>query len=280
MAALVDSHVHLDRYADDAVRAMLARAGAAGVTRLLTVGVDPASSAAALRLAGRYPAVLAAVGIHPTRLARVAAEGPPERALRALLAGAGPPGRGGAAAARGSLSGRMASGPADAAPVARPVAVGEVGLDDAAPDPAAQLRFLDAALAIAAEHDLPLVLHVVGRPATHAVALERVARAPGARVVAHYFVGGPELARRYLERGCWLAVGKPVTRPGQAVREAVAVVPPERLLLETDTYPLPGRATEPRDVALVCTAVAELTGRSYAEVVAATTASFDALLGH
>ena len=53
------------------------------------------------------------------------------------------------------------------------------------------------------------------------------------------------------------------------------MVPPDRLLLETDTYPLPGRTTEPRDVAEVCAAVAGLTGRRYEEVAASTSAAFD-----
>jgi TatD DNase family protein len=123
-------------------------------------------------------------------------------------------------------------------------------------------------------------LHVVGSVETHRTALAIVARHPSVRNVAHYFVGDAEMARRYLDAGCWIAVGKPVTRPSEiAVREAVCVIPPDRLLLETDTYPLPGRVTEPRDVAAVCAAVAELTGRSYADVAAATTANFAAVIG-
>jgi TatD DNase family protein len=161
----------------------------------------------------------------------------------------------------------------------RPAAVGEVGLDEHAPDLAGQQQFLDACLALAEEHRLPLVLHVVGALAIHEAALALVARHPTVRTVAHYFVGGPALARRYVEHGCWISVGRPATRPTEtAVREAVPLVPLDRLLLETDTYPLPGRTTEPRDVASVCAAVAELTGRRYAEIAAATTASFEAFI--
>jgi TatD DNase family protein len=123
-------------------------------------------------------------------------------------------------------------------------------------------------------------LHVVGTQAVHERALALVAKRPGVRTVAHYFVGGPELAQRYLERGCWISVGRPVTRSSEVVvRQVVPLIPLDRLLLETDTYPLPGRTTEPRDVATVCAAVAELTSRSYAEVAAATTASFAAFIG-
>jgi TatD DNase family protein len=253
MSTLVDSHVHLDRYPPETVRQMLNEAGAAGVRRLLTIGTDLASSRAALMLAETHPEVLAAVGIHPTRLHTLTGDTPPEEQLRALLTGpAGP----------------------------RPDAIGEVGLDAGAPDLAGQGRFLRFCAALAARHDLPLVLHVVGEPAVHLDALVILADFPSLRAVAHYFVGGPDLAEHYLAAGCWISVGRPVTRPSEtAVRAAVPLVPPARLLLETDTYPLPGRATVPRDVTTVCAAVAELTGRGYAEVAAATTASFAAFMG-
>jgi TatD DNase family protein len=241
MVTLVDSHVHLDRYSDEDVMAMVSRGAAAGVERLLTIGVDLATSRAALALAERHPSVLAAVGIHPTRLSG------------------------------GDLTPLLDLGPA---------AIGEVGLDDGAPDLEGQRAYLDECLRLADQRGLPVVLHVVGPVSTHEAALEIVGQYPGVRTVAHYFVGGPALAQRYLERGCWISVGRPVTRPEQAaVRAAVPGIPLDRLLLETDTYPLPGRTTEPRDVATVCAAVAELTGHSYEEIGRATTASFAAFIG-
>jgi TatD DNase family protein len=271
---LVDSHVHLDRYPDEDVRAMLSRAEAAGVRRLLTIGTDLATSRAALALAGRYPSVLAAVGVHPTRLGRLpSSEGamncaptesanvgaqfiapsPPEQQLTDLLDEIKP----------GTVA-----------------AIGEVGLDEHAPDLEGQRRFLAACLELAAQHRLPLVLHVVGAAAIHEAALAIVARHPDVRAVAHYFVGGPELAQRYVEAGCWISVGRPATRPSEtAVRLAIPTIPLDRLLLETDTYPLPGRTTEPRDVMSVCAAVAELTGRSQEAIAAATTANFAAFIG-
>jgi len=100
------------------------------------------------------------------------------------------------------------------------------------------------------------------------------------RTVVHYFVGDAELAQHYIDVGCWIAVGRPVTRPAEeAVRAAVRAIPQDRLLLETDTYPLPGRTTEPRDVIGVCAAVSELTRRSYDEIAQATTANFKRFVG-
>jgi TatD DNase family protein len=75
--------------------------------------------------------------------------------------------------------------------------------------------------------------------------------------------------------GCHISVGKPVTRPDRVeLRKAVRRIPLDRLLLETDTYPLPGRTTEPRDVVEICRAVAELHGVSFEEVAEATTANY------
>ena len=247
---LVDSHVHLDRYPDEQVRRMVAEAEQAGIYQLLTIGTDLDTSRAALRLAAAYPSVLAAVGIHPTRLHLLHGSQVPERQLRDLLRSSGA------------------------------VAIGEVGLDADAPNLDAQRRFLAACVELAAEHDLPLVLHVVGAAAIHEMALAILAHQPTVRAVAHYFVGGPELAARYLAAGCWISVGRPVTRPsGAAVRAAIEMNPLDRLLLETDTYPLPGRTTEPCDIVTVCAAVSELTGYSYAEVARATTANFAAFIG-
>lgn len=248
--SLVDTHVHLDRYLDEDVCRMVAEAEQAGIRQLLTIGTDLDSSRAALRLAEAYPSVLAAVGIHPTRLHAFGQGQTPERALRGLLHA-------------GAVS-----------------AIGEVGLDEGAPDLEAQQRFLAACVELAAEHNLPLALHVVGAAAIHEAALLILAQQPAVRAVAHYFVGGPELAARYLDAGCWISVGRPVTRPSEtAVRAAVQGIPLDRLLLETDTYPLPGRTTEPRDIVTVCAAVAQLTGGAYADVAAATTANFAAFIG-
>jgi TatD DNase family protein len=277
-AFLVDSHVHLDRYTDEEVGRMVARARDSGVHRLLTIGTDLASSWAALRLAARHPAILAAVGIHPTRLS---AGSPRVGAMNRAPTGDDSVGaRFIAPADRDAPAGDDSITGLRALIQDHPAAIGEVGLDEQAPDLARQARFLEACQALAEEYGLPVVLHVVGAPAVHEQALALVARHPSVRTVAHYFVGGPDLAQRYLDHGCWISVGRPATRSREvAVRQAVPLIPLDRLLLETDTYPLPGRTTEPRDVSTVCAAVAELTSRSYAEVAAATTASFAAFIG-
>lgn len=247
---LADSHVHLDRYPAAEVRAMLRKAADVGVEHLLTVGADRASSEAAITLAWRHSAVSAAVGVHPSRVAETPN---PEAEMRTLA--------------------RLATAP-------EVMAIGEVGLDDQHGGPeglAAQRRFFEGCLDLARDRRLPLVLHVVG---AHEDALRHLRPRAPLPAVVHYFVGDARLAERYLELGCLISVGKPVTRPAEsALREAAAAIPLDRLLLETDTYPLPGRATEPRDVALVCAAVARVHRIEPAEVAARTTENFLRLFG-
>jgi TatD DNase family protein len=243
---LADSHVHLDRYPPRAVNAMLARARGVGVRRFLTIGVDEATSRAAVVLARRR-GLGAAVGIHPTRLGDPAEPGVPTW-LRKLSTRRGV------------------------------VAIGEVGLDEASAAPLAdQERFLMACLELAMHRDLAVVLHLVG---AHQRAQVLLAELRPPRAVVHYFQGDARLASSYLELGCDISVGKPATRPDRtALREAICQIPLERLLLETDTYPLPGRTTEPADVVEICKAVAELKGVAPAEVARATTANYRRLFG-
>lgn len=242
---LADSHVHLDRYSAGEVSSMLRRARRAGVSRFLAVGVDLPSSRAACALARRR-GVLAAVGIHPTRL-----HGRPVEATLAALS---------------DLANRLA-----------PSAIGEVGLDRQASAPVEdQARFLAGCLDLAAHRGLPLVLHVVGEHAAALRVLADAERLPAG--VVHYFIGDRALAERYLDLGLHISVGKPAVRlEHPRLREAIATIPLDRLLLETDTYPMHGRFTEPYDVTYVCAAVARIKGVTFDEVATRTTENFDRL---
>ena len=124
------------------------------------------------------------------------------------------------------------------------VAVGESGLDFFRTGPrgrAVQREALRAHIALAKELDLPLQIH--DRDA-HAQCVE-VLLADGApeRTVLHCFSGGPELARACAEHGWYASVAGPVTYPANsALREAVAGLPLELLLVETDAPYLPPKA--------------------------------------
>lgn len=263
---LADSHVHLDRYSPAQVESMLETARRAGVCYFLAVGVDAVSSAAAVDLARRHAGVVAAVGVHPkrvdaaSRLANVGAQfiAPLTHQARA-----------------GDVGNRLSAIDvlSDLAQQPGVVAIGEVGLDDTSAAPLAdQQRFLGACLVLAQELDPALSLHVVG---AHRQAQKMLASRGPLRSVVHYFQGDWPLAESYLALGCHISVGKPVTRSeNAALREAVCRIPLDRLLLETDTYPLPGRTTEPRDVVQVCQAVAEIKSLPFEAVAKATTANF------
>jgi len=252
MRGLADSHVHLHAYDDGAVAAMLARAAERGVERVVAVSVDLASARRTLGIAARHPdRVVAAVGLHPGHLA----EAPDEATWRELARLAGDP---------------------------RVGAIGECGVDaiDGEAGEAAQLATLARHARLAKELGKPLLLHLRGNdlvgPALGVLAAVGLGAGRG---VVHYFVGDRELADRYLDAGLLLSLGKPLTRAENAsLREAARGAPSDRLLLETDTYPIPGRTTEPADTRVVAEALAVLRGATVEEIARVTGENLGRLL--
>lgn len=246
-----DSHTHLDRYPDAAVARMVRAARAAGVCEMLVVGIDAVSSTRALRLARRYRGLTAAAGLHPLRV-REQALAPELTTLRELLAAGHP----------------------------RLRAVGEIGLDRVASAPAAaQRRAFAAQLALAAEFRLAAVVHSAGTHTEVAAVLADVTSHLPA-VIIHYFVGERHELERFLELGCLISFGRLMLKPGQeALRALVPLVPATRLLVETDTYPLPGRRTEPSSVVEVVRLVARLRGEEEVETARLTLSNFRHALG-
>jgi TatD DNase family protein len=257
----VDSHCHL---ADPVFAAdledVVARALDAGVTRALCV-IDAGSQAEATqwgRVHARWPAARAAVGIHPHQA--------------------------GTYAGRAAEVSSVVAAALDATPGVR--AIGEIGLDfhyDFAP-PGLQREVLAAQVRLARARDLPVVVHA--REAEGDV-LDVLAAEGGAglRGVFHCYTGDLDTARRVLDRGYYLGVGGIVTFPrGDNVRALLRVVPPDRLLVETDSpflAPVPhrGRRNEPAWVVAVAERIAAETGETPEAVAARTAANFDALFG-
>lgn len=241
-----DDHCHLDFGADGdtaAVDRLVREANDAGVLRLVTVGTDLASSVSAIELAGRHDSVWATVGLHPHD-ARNGIDG-----LEPLL---GQP---------------------------KVVAVGECGLDyhyDHSPREQ-QREVFAAQISLAHRHDLALVVHTRDAwPDTFDIL---AAEGAPERTVIHCFTGGPEEARRCLDLGAHLSFSGIVTFKGAPeVREAAALCPPDRLLVETDSpylAPVPhrGRPNRPALVPLVGAAVADVQGREVADVADVTWAN-------
>lgn len=240
-----DDHCHLpdDGTADDVVAA----ARAAGVERLVHVGVDVASSRAGLDLAATLDGVWGTAGVHPHE-ARHGIDG-----LAELL-----------------------RHPAC-------VAVGECGFDfhyDHSPRDA-QRDVFAAQVALAHEHDLALVIHTREAWADTFAILEAEG-VPG-RTVFHCFTGGPDEARRCLDLGAVLSFSGIVSfKTATDVQAAAALCPLERMTVETDSpylAPVPhrGKRNQPAWVPLVGAAVAAVKGVDVAEVATATTATATAL---
>ena len=267
-----DSHCHLqDEFGApagdgpivphaDRLAGTLARAAEAGVTRLVCVGTGAASSAEAVALARslRRPggpataegvAMWATVGLHP----HDAVQG--VDSLDAVLAA--------------ELG----------APDPVVVGIGECGLDyhyDHSPRPVQREAFA-LQVELARRHDLTLVIHT--REAWDDTFDVLAAAGVPDRTVVHCFTGGPGEARRCLDLGASLSFSGVVTfKNAQDVRDAAALCPPDRLLVETDSpflAPVPHRGSlnEPARVPLVGAAIAQVTGRDTAEVAATTTAN-------
>ncbi|MEA3639587.1 MAG: TatD family hydrolase [Lamprobacter sp.] len=244
---LIDTHCHLDVEAFDADRAeVLAAARAAGVRSIVVPGVDAAGWDQLLRLcasdAGLYPAL----GLHPVYLDR--------HQESDLLA----------------LEQAVAS--------AKPVAIGEIGLDFHAKDADrdGQLALCRAQLAIARAVRLPVLLHV--RKA-HEEMLGLLAETPVIGGVAHAFNGSLQQAQRYIELGFCLGFGGMLTfERSSRLRRLAADLPLEALVLETDAPDLSVASHQyqrnsPAYLPEVLTALAAVRETSAARLAAQTTAN-------
>jgi TatD DNase family protein len=198
---VIDSHTHLE-LCEPPDAELVAAAVEAGVTRMVTIGLDPVSSRAALAAAEAFPEVYAAVGVHPN-------------------------------SAEGFDTGDIGELRAFAAHE-RCVAIGETGLDfyrDTAPR-ADQERAFEAQIALAAETGKPVLIHA--READDAVLAMLAQRADGVTVVLHCF-SMPDRLDEVLDHGWFVSFAGNVTYPRNAeLAEAAARVPADRLLLETD----------------------------------------------
>jgi TatD DNase family protein len=251
----VDSHAHIDGEEFDADRdGVVARAREAGVRAILNVGTGDPHGGNFERAAGvaeAYEGVYAAAGVHPhdARLYDDAAE----RRLLGVL--------------RGSE---------------RVVALGEIGLDyhyDNSPREA-QREVFARQLRLARAEGLPVIIH--SREADEeTLEILRAEYAGSERGgVMHCFGGGPALAEGALALGFYISFAGNVTfKKAEALREVAALVPAERLLVETDCpylapVPLRGRRNEPAFVVETARHLAGLRGVSPEALGRATSENF------
>ena len=204
---MIDSHSHLDRCAGEPDE-LVERAREAGVTRILTVGLDGAGNRRQIELAELFPEVFAAVGRHPNQ-----AEGFGDGDAEELAELAGDD---------------------------RVVAIGETGLDfyreTASPD--TQRRAFSAQVEVALAAGLPLVVHLRDREGSEEAvseAFETLERAGGELDVVLHCFSAPGRVGQAAANGWYCSFAGNVTYPANgALREAAAAVPDELLLVETD----------------------------------------------
>ena len=238
----VDTHCHLflgDREPADVVEA----ARAAGVDRLICVGIDPETSDTSRELADSLPGVFATAGVHPHDASTF--DPAVSRRIEELV-----------------LDPRV-------------IGVGECGLDyyrmrSPVED---QRRTLEAHVELSNSSGKPMVVHVRDAwPDILAILESRGAE----RVVIHCFSGDADIARECARRGYWLSFAGNVTYPKNAhLREAASIVEDHRLLVETDApflapQKLRGRDNEPANVMLTLEELARVRDVDLATLVGTT----------
>lgn len=251
---LVDSHCHLDTYAEEEIEAVVQRAIEAGVGRMVTIGVRVEQAAAVKALAERFPQVWGTVGVHPQN----AGEAPlPE--VAELVALADHP---------------------------RIVGIGESGLDyfyDKAPVDVQQEGFRRHIRACQAT-GLPLAIHARDADDDIAAILSEERAAGGAfPALLHCFSSTRALAEKVVADGGYVSLSGILTFPkSEELRSIVADLPEDRLLVETDSpylAPVPrrGKRNEPALVAHTAAVLAKVRGWEVEKAVDITTRNFDRL---
>jgi TatD DNase family protein len=250
-AMLIDHHCHLDfpDFADER-DAVVARAQAAGVGGMVTISTRIRRFSEVLAIAEAYDNVYCSVGTHP-HYAHEELDVP----VAEIVALSRHP---------------------------KVVAIGEAGLDyfyQKSPREA-QAQGFSNHIAAAQETGLPLVIHTRDADEDTAAILEQQMARRHFRAVLHCYTGGMELARRGLALGLYVSFSGILTfKKSEALREVAAMVPLDRLLVETDApYLAPGKyrgkRNEPAYVVETAAELAKVKGVSAAEIARATSENF------
>jgi TatD DNase family protein len=234
---LVDSHCHLDYWSTEELPDLLARARAAGVSEVVTIGTTLAQSATAIALAEARPDVWCTIGVHPHHAAEAPVPTP-------------------------DVLAEMASRP-------RVIGIGESGLDyfyNRSPKDI-QIESFQAHVRGARLAGLPLAIHA--RDADHDLAeilQDETARGGSFSFLLHCFSSSRELAETAINLGGYISFSGILTFPkSQSLRDIARDVPADRLLVETDApylapVPYRGKRCEPAYVAATARVLADLRG--------------------
>ena len=256
MMELIDSHAHLDgeKFADDRA-AVVERALAAGVVKIITMGDSLESSARSVALAERFEPIYAAVGVHPEEAQPMTAATDEQLAAWAAQE--------------------------------KVVAIGEIGLDyyweKDEEKRALQRAIFVRQLDLARQLKLPVCIHDREAHGDMMKILKTEGR--GLRGVLHCYSGSWEMAAELLKGDWYFGIDGPLTYKNAAkLPEIVQRLPAERILVETDSpylspMPFRGRRNEPAHVLYVAKKAAELRGESLEDFARATRENTRALYG-
>lgn len=246
---LVDTHCHLDMkpYKTD-LEDVLSRAVEAGVTKIITIGIDLASSRKAVELAAEYREVYAAIGIHPHH----AGDFDPETA---------------------EIFKNLAR-------ENKVIAYGEIGMDmvkDYAPGDI-QKKSLTKQIELAAELELPIIIHDREAHETVYNLLKEKSPLPAGGII-HCYSGDADWARKFMELGFLISIPGVITfNKTEELQEAVRQIPLSRLLVETDgpflaPVPYRGKRNEPLYTLYTARKIAAIKKVSLEEVAETTSAN-------
>jgi TatD DNase family protein len=252
-ALLVDSHCHLDfKPMFEDMSGTLARARAAGVGTLLTIGTKLREFAKVRAIAEANDNVFCSVGVHPHEAENE------ETDSKSLI--------------------ELTKHP-------KVVGIGETGLDyyyDRSPR-ARQKENFRAHIKAASETGLPLIVHTRDADADMAEMLAEAKAAGPLKGVLHCFSSSRQLAEKAVELGFYISISGIVTfKNAEDLRQTIKVLPLERLLVETDSpylapVPMRGKSCEPAYVMHTAAKVAELKGIGPEQLALVTSANFFAL---
>ena len=240
---IFESHAHYDDSKfDDDREELLSTMQENGIEKIINIGCSIESCKSTLELTKQYPFVYGAMGIHPSDI--------------------------------GDLNEDTFLWLREQVKKEKVVAVGEIGLDYYwdKENHETQKYWFQRQLELAKELELPIIVH--SRDAC-ADTLEEIKKAhtPELRGVIHCFSYAPEIAREYLDMGYYIGVGGVVTfKNAKKLKEVVKMLPPERILLETDCpylapVPYRGKRNSSLNLPYVAAAVAELKGMETEEVI-------------
>jgi len=259
----VDNHCHLDIEDGDGwlePAQALELASSVGVNRIVQIGCDLPGAAWAVKTADEFEAIVAGVAIHPNEAPRLDVAGGLDAGLAEIE--------------------RLVTSSS------RVRAVGETGLDyfrTGADGVAAQRRSFAAHIELAHRHDKTLVIHDRDAHADVIAMLDE--HGAPERTVLHCFSGDPGFARQCLDRGGYLSFAGTVTfKNAQQLRDALAIAPIDRILVETDApfltpMPFRGRPNASYLIPTTVRAMAEVRGDDLETLCRAINANTEAAFG-